>query len=186
MMKSAARWVDQIVVVDTGSVDGTRDIARDLGATDRAVYWFELGLELGHDLGKHDPGLFQEAAGFYAATGQSDLMFARLAREEVVKWDVDFDQWELIADLYEVLGDGENPERGRAPVSAARAYRDAGDNDRASHWYSSALLRDPCELKAHFDDLLREAAELYSLIGVEAAGVAERALGRLGSSSCPG
>ncbi len=41
-------------------------------------------------------------------------MFVRLEREELVDWSVDYDQWELIADLYDVLGDEENADRIRA------------------------------------------------------------------------
>jgi hypothetical protein len=100
-----------------------------------------------------------------------------------VDWSVDYDQWELIADLYDVLGDGEYADRIRDPVGTARTFLDLGDAERASYWYERALVREPCEVGMDFDYLLHEAVDVYEALGDETK--KERALDRLGSVSCP-
>ena len=152
---------------------------RDLGNAERASYWYEAALVQV----PHDPVLLVEATRFYSDSGYSGLMFARLEREELVDWSVDYDQWELIADLYDVLGDGEYADRIRDPVGAARTFLDLGNAERASHWYERALVREPCEVGRDFDYLHHEAVDVYEALG-DITG-AERTLDRLASVSCP-
>jgi tetratricopeptide (TPR) repeat protein len=152
---------------------------RDLGNAERASYWYEAALVQA----PHDPVLLVEATRFYSDSGNRGLMFARLEREELVDWSVDYDQWELIADLYDVLGDGEYADRIRDPVGAARTFLDLGNAERASHWYERALVREPCEVGRDFDYLHHEAVDVYEALG-DITG-AERTLDRLASVSCP-
>lgn len=42
-LTAAARWVDELVVVDTGSTDGTIEIAREHGATVHEIVWEDFG-----------------------------------------------------------------------------------------------------------------------------------------------
>jgi tetratricopeptide (TPR) repeat protein len=151
----------------------------DLGDAERASHWYETALVQA----PHDPVLLVEATRFYSDSGNRGLMLVRLEREELVDWSVDYDQWELIADLYDVLGDGEYADRIRDPVGAARTFLDLGDAERASHWYERALVREPCEVGMDFDYLLHEAVDVYEALG-DITG-AERTLDRLGSVSCP-
>jgi len=151
---------------------------RDLGDAERASYWYERSLAQA----PHDPILLVEATRFYSDSGYPELMAVRLEREELVDWSVDYDQWELIADLYDVLGDGEYADRIRDPVGTARTFLDLGDVERASYWYERSLVREPCEIGMDFDYLLHEAVDVYEALGDETK---ERALDRLGSVSCP-